>query len=112
MASQTTAGEPRANDTTGAKFEDFDAELEKFALEIVTNARALKGKQHFSERLDAFKAATAYKAMMNKMDAEDAGGAGIAELQADLLEEPPERPPATDPPGDGTDDDQTDDTEE
>ena len=79
------------------KFEDFDDELEKFALEIVKNARSLKGKQHFSERLDAFKAATAYKAMMNKSAEDDPGGEGILAMQRDLLEEPPLRETPTEP---------------
>lgn len=84
------------------KIKDFDALLEDLARQIVGKA-ALLGKAQFDLKLDAFKAATAYKAVKNREQApgEDSILVEIRQaLDSDAPEpapEPPEAPESDQP---------------
>lgn len=77
-------------DLGAVKVAKFDEMLNDLAVSILQQALKLP-KSRIDTRLDAFKAATAYKSVLNRAPDED-DGAGIKELQDSLLEEAPEEP--------------------
>ena len=65
--------------------DDFDAELEKAAISIAK--KAVEGDTPFSERLDAFKALTAYyghRLKRKEPPADEDGEPGIGDMARDI----------------------------
>ena len=81
---------PESPVTTGkvAKIADFSLVLAQLAQKIGVQALKLP-KQQFDMQLDAFKACTAYQAMLNRATESDEGG-GILDIRAQLETPTPE----------------------